>query len=154
MSPFRAIWYREFGFIRCRNGVYSTHVEDSDERLPVGSTIETFRGREQENRFIGRRIDSPSHRCNVYPRGKEIGGEQRAMTGRVAILKRGDREIRMLCPDQDAALQWMKENWQQGDEFVAIVWLDVLLAIHTRPFQSLAMRTRSAFSVARIRTRE
>jgi hypothetical protein len=42
------------------------------------------------------------------------------MTGRVAILKRGDREIRMLCPDQDAALQWMKENWQRGDEFVEI----------------------------------
>jgi len=42
------------------------------------------------------------------------------MTGRVAILKRGDREIRMLCPDQDAAFQWIRENFQRDDEFVCI----------------------------------
>ncbi len=57
------------------------------------------------------------------------------LTGRVAILKRGNQEIRRLCPDQDAALQWIKDNFQKGDEFVCIVWLDVLLATHTRPFQ-------------------
>lgn len=49
------------------------------------------------------------------------------LTGRVAILKRNGQEIRMLCPDQDAALKWMEENWQRGDEWVAIVWLEVLL---------------------------
>jgi hypothetical protein len=42
------------------------------------------------------------------------------MIGRVAILKRGDREIRMLCPDQDAALQWMKDNFQKDDEWLCI----------------------------------
>ena len=64
-----------------------------------------------------------------------IRTETRTMTGRVAVLLRQGQEIRMLCPDQDAALEWMKQNWQKDDEFVAVVWLDVLLAIHARPFQ-------------------
>ena len=42
------------------------------------------------------------------------------LTGRVAVLLRQGREIRMLCPDQKAALQWMKEHWQKDDEWVCI----------------------------------
>jgi hypothetical protein len=39
---------------------------------------------------------------------------------RVAILLRNGQEIQQVCQDQDAALQWMKENWRAGDGWVCI----------------------------------